>query len=436
MARILADDMARALDGTTKGVPYGALTGDGPLTTADIAAQNWNVLREDLPFPAAVIRVSALNNNLRWMQRYTREHGVLLAPHGKTTMAPQLFDMQLKHGAWGITVATVQQLRVCRRYGVPRVFLANQLIARQDIEYVSNELSRDPEFEFFCLVDSLDGVARLERFGLANVRNPISVLVEIGLPGGRCGCRTLEEAVAVVEAATAAEKVSLRGIECFEGIAVSDRVDVDMNQLDAFFALFGSVYEYCRAHDCFETSGPTILSAGGSAYFDIVVRLLGDMASGNARVLLRSGCYLTHDSLLYRRLAERFDARSAELHEPGSGLQPALEVWGQVQSIPEPGLAIVNVGKRDISHDIELPCVQSHFRPGVEPLPSESVEEWTVKALNDQHAYLGVPAAANVAIGDLIAFGISHPCTTFDKWHLIWLVDDNYRVTSAVWTYF
>lgn len=433
MGQALEDEMARVLDGRTKGVPHKA-SASVPLTTADVARQGWSLLREDLPLPAAVIRLSALYNNLRWMQRYTAERGVLLAPHGKTTMAPQLFDLQLKHGAWGITVATVHQLAVCRRFGIQRVFMANQLIGRQEIEYVRDELLRDPHFEFYCLIDSVGGLERLER--VANSASPINVLVEIGLPGGRCGCRTLEEAAVVVNAASASASVSLRGIECFEGIAVGDRSDQDMARVEAFFTMFRHVYDYCRAGQLFDPRGPAILSAGGSAYFDIVARVLGDLAVGDARVLLRSGCYLTHDSLFYRRLAERFDARSAEHGEPGMDLQPALEVWGQVQSAPEPGLAIVNVGKRDISHDIELPCVQARLRPGADKAPVELADGWTVQALNDQHAYLGVPTEADVAVGDLIAFGVSHPCTTFDKWRLIWLVDDDYSVAGAVWTYF
>ena len=435
MNQALKDELARVLDGTTKGAPRATSAGVPP-STADVGAQHWNLLREDLPFPAAVIRLPALTNNLQWMQRYAAEHGVLLAPHGKTTMAPQLFHLQLQHGAWGITVATVHQLRVCRRFGIQRVFLANQLIGRQDIHCVRDELSRDPDFEFFCLVDSIEGVDRLEQVAAPETGNPINVLVEVGIPGGRCGCRTLEEAVAVVDAAAQSGTISLRGVECYEGIVASHRTVEDPNRIDAFFALFGLVYDYCLTHHRFDRSGPTILSAGGSAYFDIVARVLGDLADGDTHVLLRSGCYLTHDSGFYSRLGERFDVRSAEHGDAGMGLQPALEVWGQVQSVPESGLAIVNVGKRDISHDIDLPCVRSRFRPGAHEAPVEPEDGWTVNALNDQHAYLSVPAGAEVAVGDLIGFGISHPCTTFDKWRLIWLVDDDYQVAGAVWTYF
>ena len=423
----------RRLDTATKGVPHGLVV---PVTTAEVGDQGWNLLREDLPFPAAAIRVSALEANLRWMQRYVGEHDVLLAPHGKTTMAPQLFDLQLRHGAWGITVATVHQLRICRQFGVQRVFMANQLIGRQDVRYVCEELSRDPAFEFYCLVDSREGVARLERSVQGELDNPINVLVEVGLPGGRCGCRTSDAAAAVVDAASSSGVVSLRGIECFEGIAAGAPPGEDEAKVDRLLGLVTDVYRYCRANDCFGGTGPALLSAGGSAYFDIVARGLGTVAGGDARVLLRSGCYLTHDSLFYRRLAERFNARSATHGGPVMGLQSALEVWGQVQSVPETGVAIVNVGKRDVSHDIDLPCVQAHWRPGNDPKRHEVGAGWAVRALDDQHAYLRVPPQADVAVGDLVGFGISHPCTTFDKWRLIWLIDDRYGVVGAVWTYF
>ena len=135
---------------TTKGWP--ALAGTLPLRAA--GRQGWNLLREDLPLPVAVLKASALAHNSRWMRGFLEYFDVRLCPHGKTTMAPQLFARQLADGAWGITVATVQQLMVCRRFGVPRVLMANQLVGRQAIRAVLAELQADPGFEFLCLVDS------------------------------------------------------------------------------------------------------------------------------------------------------------------------------------------------------------------------------------------------------------------------------------------
>ncbi len=432
----LANEMSRPINGAVKGAPPLSANDRVQLTTEEIPKQGWRLLNEDLPFPAAVIQVSALRNNLEWMQRYAAEHGALLAPHGKTTMAPQLFDLQLRHGAWGITISTLQQLRVCRQFGVQQIFMANQLVGRSDIEYVSRELLRDPKFQFHCLVDSIEGVRRLVEFSEPNPANPINVLIEVGLPNGRCGCRSLRQAVAIADAVAASAELRLCGVECYEGLVVTDIPRNDLRDINALFELVKAVYDHCRIRRRFDAGHYPILSAGGSAYFDVAARALAKISGGEAKVLLRCGCYITHDSLFYQRLAQRFNERSARQNDSILGLQPALEVWGQVQSVPEPGLAIVNVGKRDISHDLELPTVRLSHRLSSSKAPTKVNRTWRVKALNDQHSHLTVPKNADIAVGDLIAFGVSHPCTTFDKWQLIWLVDNSYRVEGAVWTHF
>ena len=430
----LEAEMPRELDASTKGVPNRG--SKPPLTTAEVRTQGWNLLREDLPFPNAVIRESALHHNLDWMRRFTQERGVLLAPHGKTSMAPQLFNEQLKYGAWGITVATAQQLKVCRKFGINRIFMANQLVSRQDIGYVFEELSEHSEFDFYCLVDSVEGVDRLRRFSSPSPSNPANLFLEVGVPGGRTGCRTLEQAIEVLREVAGCANVQLRGIECFEGISAGGPYRGDLERVDAFFTVFREVHDYCVAQGLFDDSVPVILSAGGSAYFDLAADALREMAGDNTQILLRSGCYITHDSLLYGRMAERFAERNPRYSDEANRLRPALEVWGQVQSLPEPGLAIMNVGKRDVSHDIELPTPLLRCRPGTDRAPSVLDETWKVTSLNDQHAYLSVPLDSNLAVGDLIGLGISHPCTTFDKWRLLWLVDDDYQVRDAIWTYF
>ena len=406
MNQALKDELARLLDGTTKGVPQAASAVD-PTTMADVAAQHWNLLREDLPFPAAVIRLSALNNNLEWMERYAAEHGVLLAPHGKTTMAPQLFDLQLKHGAWGITVATVHQLRVCRRFGIERVFLANQLIGRQDIRYVREELSRDPDFEFFCLVDSIEGVgAPPARLTHPIPAIPINVLVEVGIPGGRCGCRTLEEAVAVVDAAVQSASVSLRGIECYEGIAASHRTVEDTNRIDAFFDLFGLVYDYCLAHHRFDPKESHHIERRRFGVFRH--RRTRAWASGRRR----------HARPAAKRVLShaRFGVLPPTGGDNSTCAAPNMATWisacsrrwrcgARSSPFRKTGLAIVNVGKtghlsrhRPALRSIPL-CDRAWMRA-----PVELGDDWTVNALNDQHAYLGVPADADVAVGDLDRF--------------------------------
>ncbi|MNV65017.1 hypothetical protein D3C71_1576860 [compost metagenome] len=153
-------------------------------------------------------------------------------------------------------------------------------------------------------------------------------------------------------------------------------------------------------------------------------------------MVIRSGCYLAHDHLAYARAFDRLIARSPSLAGIAPALQGGLEVWGVVQSRPEPDILIVTVGKRDISFDFEMPVARLHYNRSMGTKPQPLGADYKVTRLNDQHAFVECRADSSVMVGDLIGFGISHPCTTFDKWQVILLVDDDYNVESAIRTFF
>lgn len=422
------------LDGLTKGVPGGTT----PFRLADIGARNWNLLREDLPLPLAVLKRSALDHNSHWMQRYLDLSGVRIAPHGKTTMSPQLFQRQLDDGAWAMTVATAQQIEVARRHGIKRIVLANQLIGRQAIRYVLDELQADPDFDFYCLVDSVAGVELLRQAAAAHgLGRPLQVLLEGGMPGGRTGARDLDAAMATARAVhAAAPHLALRGVEGFEGLIMAQPHET---QADAVGGFLDFLVEIARACDreALYADGPVILSAGGSAFYDIVIgRFNAAGLSRETLVLTRSGCYLTHDSAMYRNFFEDLKQRAPEAAQLGKGLQAALEVWAYVQSRPEPGKAILTMGKRDASEDAGQPVPLFWYRPGEHDRPVAAPDGATVVGMNDQHTHMTVPESAPYRVGDMVGFGISHPCTTFDKWDVMAVVDDDYNVVSAIKTFF
>jgi D-serine dehydratase len=416
-----------------KGLPVTA-----PLRQGALGVQGWNVLRADTSFPVAILKSSALRHNLDWMRRFCAQYGATLAPHGKTTMSPQLFGAQLANGAWGITLASATQVQVAHRFGVRRVLLANQLVARADIHSVLQLMHDDPEFEFFALVDSLEGVARLADAVAAHpLARPLPLLVELGLPGKRAGCRSDAEAMAVARAVASTPGLQLAGIEGYEGLLVSDDRAADVRAVDDFLARLAALM---RAADEDRLFGGTqiLLSAGGSGYFDLVARGFAGVGALSLPVLpvLRSGCYLTSDHGSYLRQIGDLDAREGG-HPAlgGEGLRPALEVWSMVQSRPEPQLAILTMGKRDASYDIDLPVPLFSHRPGP-GMPAALPPGCSIVKMNDQHAYLQLPAGFGLAVGDLVGCGISHPCTTFDKWPLLLAVDDDYSVRFGVNTFF
>jgi D-serine deaminase-like pyridoxal phosphate-dependent protein len=388
-----------------------------------VAAQGWSLLDGDLLLPMLVLKERALEHNLELMGAFCRSHGVQLAPHGKTTMAPQLFRRQLDAGAWAITVATVSQARVARAFGVRRIVVANEVVEPAAVRWLADELDGDERFDCYCLVDSQAGV---ERMAAALAGRPaareLPVLVEVGVVGGRAGCRTVEGAVAVAEAVARSDRLRLAGVEAFEGILPS------AGEVDEFLARVRATALELAARGLFDDLDEVVVSAGGSTFFDRVVAQLSPLELGRpVRLVLRSGGYLTHDSGFYER-SSPFGSRSE-----GDRLEAALEAWGVVLSRPEAGLAIVGFGKRDVPYDVELPVPLHTAREGVLAAAPAGLE---VVGLNDQHGYVRVPEGADLAVGDLLGCGISHPCTAFDKWALIALVDDGYRVTGTLRTFF
>ncbi|MBL8381073.1 MAG: amino acid deaminase [Burkholderiales bacterium] len=420
-------------DGLTKGLPASL----GQLPPAQVGRQGWNVLAEDLPLPLALLKDSSLRHNSQWMRRFLAMAGASIAPHGKTSMSPQLFARQLADGAWGITVATVQQLRVCRAAGVDRVLMANQLVGRQAVGYVLDELARDPKFEFLALVDSVSGVELLAQAAARrNPGRPLKLLVECGFRGGRAGCRNLDEALVVARAvARARPHLGLAGVEGFEGAVPAAGPEEQDRRVREFVAFMAQVASAAAAEGLID-DGEVILSAGGSAWFDLAAELPHQLGDRSARVVLRSGCYLTHDSDMYTRAAKAMRERSPAVADLGPGLRDALEVWAHVQSLPEPGLAILGMGKRDVSYDLHLPYPRMMVRPGATGVPAALPDGCEITALNDQHAFMRLPPDAALAVGDLIGCTISHPCTTFDKWRFLPIVDDQYNVIEGISTWF
>lgn len=420
------------LEAGTKGLPAHV----GSIGLRDVRGAGWN-LHTDLQLPAAILRRSALENNDGWMRRFV-EHleGVVLCPHGKTTMAPQLMDRQLRNGAWGMTCATFAHLRCYRRFGIQRILFANQIVGSAEARWVVEELRLDPAFEFYIFVDSISGVELLSHAAqAANLDAPLRLLLEVGWEGARTGVQSLADARALVERIGQVEGVELHGIATFEGI-VNGNSDAALEaNIEKLFDVVSEVAEQIARDGAFAGIDKVILSAGGSRFYDIsAVRLKAIDVGCETLVVLRSGCYITHDARHYEEAFRRMLVRS-KLPDVTGRLENALEVWAAVQSRPEPTKAYANLGKRDISYDIDLPNVL-HLRPvnaqsdRLGPMPI------TVQKLSDQHAHLELSPSTPLKFGDHLGFGVSHPCTTFDKWRFLFEVDDDDVVVDAIATFF
>lgn len=404
-----------------------------PVQSDDLARQGWNLFANDLAFPLAVINRPALAHNIAWMQAYAERKGVALAPHGKTSMSPELFAQQLAAGAWGLSFATVYQARVGIAAGARRVIICNQVVCDADFDALAAVLAQHADLKVWFLVDSLAQLGLIESWAhKRQATQPFDVLLEMGILGQRTGCRTHDEAMALARALAASPAVRLGGIECYEGGLAQCNSAHDTTEVTAFIRRVTEMVRDCDARNIFETD-EVLVTAGGSAVFDLVLPLLRTQGLSRPLVgVLRSGCYITHDHGNYARFLRLLEQREGLT----SSLRAALSVWTMVQSVPESGLALLTCGRRDISYDLEMPLPQMYAaQAATETIATPT--DWKISALNDQHAYLRFdPAGLVPQVGDRVVLGISHPCTTFDKWRWLAVVEDDGAVTGAIHTQF
>ncbi|SFQ67880.1 D-serine deaminase, pyridoxal phosphate-dependent [Amycolatopsis arida] len=420
---------AERLDWRFRCVPP-ALAG---MALAEVAAARPGLFSAGFLGPVVVLENAALEHNLRIMARWCAEHGVALAPHGKTTMAPQLFARQLEHGAWGITAATAGQLRVYRAFGVSRVLLANQLVDPAALAWLAGELAADPGFEFGCWVDSVRGVRLMhDALAAAHADRPVDVLVELGAEGGRTGVRDRDTALAVAEAVRDSPTLRLAGVAGYEAALAHDASAASLTRVESYLDELRGLTVALAERGLLASGRPVIVTAGGSAFFDQVAAGIttGWPAGLDVLPILRSGAYLTHDDGFYRAISPL----GATPRTEGSPLRSALRAWAQVSSRPANDLALLTLGRRDVSFDQGLPEPQWHRTSGGSAAPLAGHE---ITALNDQHAFLRLPAGSPLDVGDWVGLGLSHPCTVFDKWSLLPVVDaDGETVVDFVRTYF
>ncbi|GGV42429.1 alanine racemase [Paenarthrobacter nicotinovorans] len=415
-ATAVASLAERRLDWRHKAIPAAA----NGITHADFLAAKPTLAA--LQTPLLTLDAQALQGNADHLAKWCADKGVLLAPHGKTTMSPQLWAEQLNRGAWGITLANFAQLRVARGFGVRNLQLANSLTDPHAIQWVAEQDSA-----ILSWVDSVDTVALIERT-LAGTDSVLDVLVELGAHGGRTGARGVDAALEVARAVDAAEHLRLVGVAGYEGSLAHTADDAGLAAVRGYLAKMRLLHEELLAAGLYG-SGSVIITAGGSAYFDDVVTVLSPCISTTAEaaptvshslkvdLMIRSGAYIIHDDGFYRGISP-FSRAGNQPFSPG------MYGWARVVSQPEPGLALLDAGKRDLPFDEGLPEPQfigSTLGGAMEPLVGAEIT-----SVNDQHSFLTFnPDTTTVRPGDVVRLGLSHPCTAFDKWTVIPVLADS-----------
>ncbi|USD62734.1 amino acid deaminase [Vibrio sp. SCSIO 43140] len=397
------------------------------LACSEEKKQSYSLINEDISLPAAVIKRSHLTNNMEWMQKFANHHAVKLCPHGKTTMTPEFFRQQQQHGAWGITVASAPQVEVAAHSGIANIMMANQLVGKANMALI-HRVKRDTGARVMVCVDSKQNVEQLQHYFEQTVHT-IEVLIEYGVEGGRCGCRTVEEVTALAQLIATLSHVELVGIEVYEGVIHGGDEEARVRQfLSNTLGLAASLVA-----DKLLPTKP-IVTGAGSAWYDVVAEEFAHLA--NVDAILRPGCYVIHDTGIYlnaqHKVMQRAEKNQGFACELGGDLSSALEVWAYVISRPEATKAIIGLGKRDVAFDAGLPIPERIYRNG----EALNIKDLVATDVMDQHTFLSIPEECDLQVGDMIAFSTSHPCLTFDKWRYIAISDDQHNVDHWVETAF
>ena len=373
-----------------------------------------NLFTSNFQFPMMVLKESALKNNISVMAEYCRSVGAELAPHVKTTMSPQIAQMQVDAGAWALTIANFWQAEIFRKFGFKKLIIANEVLDRSAISEIA-KLNTKGKAEIIFYVDSLVGLNIVKE--ATPKGGKINLFIEIGTDHGRGGVRELSLVKELAQEIKKDSRLHLRGVTGFEG-AVPNAARTSEGET-AIHAFCKKIVDAGEVAFEFKSDETFIVSAGGSAYFEIVAEELNKFSKPKI-LLLRSGGYVTHDHIYYEEIYP--------FKNTGKPLLPAIELWSQVLSSPESGFGVLNLGKRDVGCDIHNPIPFAKYTGKVEKFVG------AIEKLNDQHGFMR--SSDKFEVSELIGLGISHPCTTFDKWKLIPLVNDQYDVVDLIHTFF
>jgi D-serine dehydratase len=423
------------LDDRLRGMPPG--TSD--LAISEISGCGWHPADGAMSLPVLTLDLAAYAHNRDAMLRYAAEQGVAMAPHAKTPMAPDLAADLVRAGAWGTTVADIRQATVMLRAGLHRLILANGIGGRGGAGRLAALLRDHPAAELYLFVDSTAVIDALGAVWAAEpTLAPLRLLVEVGAARG--GARDLAAARAIIAAIQATEgRLRLAGVGSYEGAATQPTPERTEVVHTALFQLAADVLVEVRAS--VGPGEPLVLTVGGSLFFDRVLAALKPVAAadGATTLVLRGGAIFFHDHGVYQRGLAALDARhgfvlDGEVASAGQVFRPALRVWAEVLSRPEPDLAVCGLGMRDVASDQDLPRPLTLFRDGTPAGALSGIA--SVTKLNDQHAFMELTSGVDVRVGDVVEFGLSHPCTSIDLYRFILGVDEAGIVRTAFPTFF
>jgi D-serine deaminase-like pyridoxal phosphate-dependent protein len=320
----------------------------------------------DIPTPALILDVSAMERNIHRMADFFAEGPTRLRPHFKAHKTPEIARRQLAAGSCvGLTCATVGEAEVAAAF-CDDLLIANQVIGLDKCARVAI-LARSG-IDIKVAVESELGLEQMSKAS-QDTETTVGVIVEVNI-GFRAGTAPGEPAVALARRVTDTPGVELRGLMGYEGPAagIEERGQREAMAKQALDRLLSTV-------PLFKEAGlPTdIVSAGSTGTYDITGRM-DDVSE------IQAGSYVLMDTAYGKE---------------GLPFEQAFWVLGTVLSRPSATTVSADCGHKS--------CSQDHGMPDVRDLPGA-----TVRFLADEHATIVVPEDSPVAVGDRVQLVPSH----------------------------
>ena len=407
-----------------------------------IKLEKLNIIKENIQFPILSIDKLQLINNIRIMKNFAIKNNLSLAPHCKTFMSPQLINNHLKK-TWGLTISNNQQLSTIINLNVKNIIYGNLIVNEANlIQYLDIVKKYRKLTNIYYCIDSLFGLNLLMKVVTKKkYKFKIRILIELGTKNGRCGIRNFKSFKKIVISLNNIPKnILVSGLFFYEGAIKNSSLSKVSKKIMDLLQFTFRCHEELVYQNLYKEK-IKLISGGGSEYFDLVTKYFNKFNTKNdTKLILRPGSFIAYGHGYYEKKINNLKKRNIIKSISDKNkifFKPSLLLWSHVLSINDNGIAIVNFGKRDVSFDLGNPIPINVYRNKKKYRNNETKpNNLNVIKLNDQHAFLKYNNKIKLNIGDLISFGISHPCITLDKWKYVFLINSKFDVIDVYQTFF
>jgi D-serine deaminase-like pyridoxal phosphate-dependent protein len=288
----------------------------------------------DLPTPALVVDLEALESNLKKMTDFYRGKKAKLRPHTKTHKCPILAKKQIAGGAVGVCAAKVSEAEVMVEAGVENVLITSPVVTKEKIERVLALAKKSPGVSI--VVDQEQNVRDFDDAARA-VGVKLPVLIDLNVGTDRTGIAMGKPALGLAEAIRKSSSLSFRGLQAYAGHLMHLRGFEYRRQTSE--SVMGRAVEFKHALEKAGCEVP-ILSGGGTGTYNIDSEIDGITD-------LQVGSYLFMD-VNYRNVG----GQNGPVYDD---FRPSLLVLATAISQPAKGRITIDAGYKAFATDQEPP---------------------------------------------------------------------------------